>query len=366
MNLMTFVRLLVLLVIGLTVLALGAGVLGVGAPASSGPTFFLAGPSLHDALPLKRLEHPLDVEYRLLDRTNGQIKALTLPAREYWSLLSISPWRDKDGSLEAAGRWVYRGDGDEEFCGIGFLTLSDSTVKKRLTLDVLPTGRPCWVYERPGEVLFPAGDGQLYRCSITGRAGETTRDDSRSSPLKNEGSAREARAVTWETKMPGRARALLSDPAGSSDPLLGHLIFVSMCIQDLRDGRPAILPPKLWWLQMNDGGDAIVNAGRLTKPGPDESGNDTIHERLPSVVTGVGGDISLVYLTRYSQQKSWQLQSAKLEIDAETSLPRLRSGAGTNLVADDVAPAPLVVSADGEQVYAIDGSGQIVKHSIPR
>ena len=83
-------------------------------------------------------------------------------------------------------------------------------------------------------------------------------------------------------------------------------------------------------------------------------------------MTGAGGKISLVYLTRSASENSWQLRSAKLEIDAETSLPRMRSGVRLERVGQDLAPSPLVVSADGEYVYAIDGSGQIVKHSIPR
>jgi hypothetical protein len=366
MNLMTFVRLLVLVVVGWTVLALGAGMLGIGRLDFSESTFFVARPSLHDALPMSRREDPLPAEYWLLDQTTGHSKAMALSAQENWSLLSISPWRDKDGKLEAAGRWVCRNEGQEGFCGIGCLTLPDSTVKNRVTLDVFPTGRPCWVYGCPGAVLFPTADGQLYRCNIAGRARENTRDDSPSSSHKNARNVLKARAVAWETKMPGRAAVFLGDPAGSSQPHLGRLIFVSMSIQDLRDGRPEILPPKLWWLVINVDGDAIVNAGRLTVPQPEESGNDTLFERLPSVVTGNGGEISLVYLTKNSNQKLWQLQSAKLEIDAETALPRLQSGAGLKLVAKDVLPSPLVVSASGEHVFAIDGFGQIIKHAIPR
>ena len=281
-------------------------------------------------------------------------------------MLSVSPWRDKDGNLKAAGRWVCRREGEEEFCGIGFLTLPDSTVRNRVALDVLPTGKPYWVHGRPGEVLFPAADGQLYRCNVAGHAGENALDNSRRLPLKNEGNRCKARAVAWETEMPGLTAAYLNDPAVSSDPLLSHLVFVSLSTKEFRDGRQMIRPSKLWWLVMNDEGDAIVNAGRLTIPGPEETRSDTIFERMPSVVTGAGGEIYVVYLTKISRQKFWQLQSAKLEIDAETALPRMRSGARSNELANDVAPSPLVFSANGEYVFAIDGSGQIVKHSIPR
>lgn len=109
-----------------------------------------------------------------------------------------------------------------------------------------------------------------------------------------------------------------------------------------------------------------MNAGRLIEPGPEEQWDDTISERLPNVVTGAGGEISLVYLTRSLGQKLWKLRSAKLEIGAETGLPRMHSGTALDVLAKDVTASPLVVSANGEQVFAIDGSGQIVKHSIPR
>ncbi len=365
MNLMTFVRLLVLLVFGWTALALGAGALGVGAPDSSGSTFFVARPSLHDTLALGGPDGRGDVEYRLLDQTTGQIKALALPDQEEWSMLSVSPWRDKDGNLEAAGRWVCRRDGEEEFCGIGCLTLPELTVRNRVTLDVLPTGKLCWVNDRPGDVLFPAGDGQLYRCHIAGQGRENTRDSSRSDPGKNEGTVLKARPVAWEMEMPGSAVAFLNDPAVSSKPLLGHLVFVSMSIKGFHEGRRVILPSKLWWLVMNDAGDKIVNAGRLTEPGPEEAGNDPISERLPIVVTGASGDTSLLYLTRTGGQNLCQLRSAKLDIDAETALPRMRSGAGSKVLAEAVTPSPLVVSGNGKYVFVTDGSGQIAKHSIP-
>jgi hypothetical protein len=367
MNLMTFVRLLAFLVIGCTALALGAGVLGIGTPNSPGSTFFVARPSLHDVLPLARPEAPNIAEYRLLDQTNGQTNTLTLPAREDWSFLSVSPWRDKDGKLEVVGRWVCPREGEHGFCGIGCMTLPDSTVKRRVTLDVLPSGRPCWVYGRPGEILFPAADGQLYRCNISDQAGEKRPDDSRRLPLKNDENVLEARPVAWATKMPGLGAAYLCDPAWSSEPLLGHIVFVSLSNKAFRDGRRVILPAKLWWLVMNDEGDAIVNAGRLTVPGPEEPTTDTIIERSPSIKVGAGGEISLAYLTRNSGQRFWQLQLAKLEIDAETAVPRmLRSGARTDAMANDLAPSPLVFSANGEYVFAMDGSGRIVKHSIPR
>ena len=71
-------------------------------------TFFLPRPALEDALPEATPDAAGKVGYRLLNQTNGQAKSVALPESEAWSLLSVSPWRDKDGNLEAAGRWVSR------------------------------------------------------------------------------------------------------------------------------------------------------------------------------------------------------------------------------------------------------------------
>ena len=138
MNLMTLVRLLVLVVIGWTVASLGARALGVGVAGAPEPTFFLPRRSLEDAMPVGQPGSTGKVGYRLVDQTNGQVRSLVLPDGEAWSLLSVSPCRDKDGNLEAAGRWVSLGDGTEELCGLGCLTLPSSTGNPRITLMCSP------------------------------------------------------------------------------------------------------------------------------------------------------------------------------------------------------------------------------------
>ena len=303
MNLMTFVRLLVLVVIGGTAISLGAGALGVGQVDAPDPTFFLARRALEDAMPDGQLDPTGKMGYRLVDQTNGQVKSLALPEGETWSLLSVSPWRDKDGNLLAAGRWVSRGDGAEEFCGIGCLSLPSSTVKSRITLDVLPTGKPCWVTARPGEVLFSAGDGQLYRCKIIGHDQDQRADDSRHFLPKTQESVVHARAITWKAEMPGTDVAGLADPAVLSEPDNRHLVFVSLGIQEQRGGRRRNLTTQLWWLVMDDDG----NGDR--QRGPPDGGRAvrrpkwTSFERLPNVVARADGKFSLVYLTRLRAEK---------------------------------------------------------------
>ena len=117
---------------------------------------------------------------------------------------------------------------------------------------MLPTGKPCWVPARPGEILFPAGDGQLYRCNITGRARDHLDDHSRHFPLKEQENVVHARAITWEAAMPGTGVAVLADPAVLPEPENRHLVFVSLGVQERRAGCRLNLPPKLWWVVMDD------------------------------------------------------------------------------------------------------------------
>jgi hypothetical protein len=368
MNLMTFLRLSVLLVIGWMMVALSAGVLGVGAhEVATATTFFIPSPSLSDALPAGRPDGPDKLEYQLIDRTTGAIAGLTLPPEPAWSLLSVSPWRDQDGNLQAVGRWVCRQEGQEAFCGLGLLRLPDMTVRNRVSLDVLPTGKPCWMPGRVGEILFSAGNGELYRCNIGDHSQGKNDDKSARSDGRKEREFLPPRAVTWEARLPGSGVMYLNDPAWSSEPSVRHLVFVALSELERRDDKPSILPSKIWWLVMNDEGDAIVDAGRLTERTSGASALDPSFERMPTVVVGPTGKICLVYLTRNSTENTWQLRSGTIELDPGTSLPRIERDRDAKRVdGERLAPASLVVSADGESVHAIDASGRTVKCSIPR
>jgi hypothetical protein len=159
----------------------------------------------------------------------------------------------------------------------------------------------------------------------------------------------------------------LEDPAWSSEPAVRHLVFVAMSILEMKNGRRVILPSRLWWLSMNEDGDTIVAAGPLTESEPDLRSNGLRFERMPNVAVGAGGKISLAYLARGSRENAWQIRSATLEMDPATNRPRIKNGsAATSAVADGLAPASLVVSASGENVYGISASGQTVKHALPR
>ena len=86
----------------------------------------------------------------------------------------------------------------------------------------------------------------------------------------------------------------VSDPAVLAEPGFCRLVFVALGTQERRGGSRLNLPTKIWWLLMNDEGDAIVNAGRLLDPCLDDDSNHNLFERLPNVVSRRDGKISLV------------------------------------------------------------------------
>ena len=168
MNLMNVVRLCAAMALAWTLLALGIGVMRKSTPTPTDASFFLPQPALHDAVAISKAGMPGREEYRLINRSTGRAEPFPLPDDESWSCVSVSPWRDPEGNLEAVGRWNRVNSEDHQaFCGLGLFRVSKPTVVHRIDLDVLPTGRPCWIPDRPGDFLFPVGDGRLYRCHLS-------------------------------------------------------------------------------------------------------------------------------------------------------------------------------------------------------
>jgi hypothetical protein len=368
MNLMTLIRLVALLAIAWVVLAMAAGFAGVGANRARSSTFFLLSSTPHDAVAVPHPEDRSREEFRLVDPTTGRVEPIDVPANEKWGLLSVSPWHAEEGKLEAAGRWVNRVDdsGNPTIYGLGLFRIPDGTVLDRVNLDVLPTGRPCWVPGRPREFLFPAGDGQLHHCRLG-------RDRDRDAPgaaslgrVRNFRNSSSLRPVTWMCKRPGVAGTFLTDPSWSRDPRLRRFLLVSMREQEVKGGIRAYAPSKIWWLEMNEDADAIVAAGQLTGPRPEPVCEDPTLERFPSVSTGPGGQLRLVYLAKARLASSWQLCRSVLTLDPKTGKPTLAAtAAGAEVLGEGLAPSPVVPSADGQSVYAPAAAGQLFKYPKP-
>jgi hypothetical protein len=364
MNLMNMVRLCGLVAIGWTLMALGIGVLGIKGSPPAATNFFLPEPSLHETLAVSRSGLAGLEEYRLVDRSTGSALPLALPEDEKWACLSVAPWRDQEGNLEAAGRWIRRNPTAEQaFCGLGLLRLGDTKVVDRIDLDVLPTGRPCWVPGRPGDLLFPAGDGLLYRCRLTRGQDARTENGIGQRGTAHSGKSTLPRPVTWRCAVPGSGGTFVSDPVWSSAKELRRFVFVSLSLQSRVDARRVYEHARIWWLEMNEHADEIVGAGRLTVPEPRSTGSRSMDERMPNVSVCPSGKLTVAYLTRAHENNSWRLNLAPLALDVRTGRPAIAGGPGE--VASDLQLIPPAFSTDGQIVFASAKDGRIKKYPVP-
>ena len=282
--------------------------------------------------------------------------------------MSVSPWRDQDGDLEAVGRWTSLDPAEgKAFCGLGSFRLSNPSIVHRIALDVLPTGRPCWVPNRPGDFLFPAGDGQLHRCHLT-----RDRDSESQVPDRPRESARSARAnsprpVVWRCAEPGSGRTYMTDPVWSSEKELRRFVFVALSLQTRSDTKRRLEASRIWWLEMSEGGYEILSAGPLTGPATNPAMSRSLIERLPNVTAGPSGRLTLAFLTRAQGAASWRLSLAALSLDKSTGKPMISPTRETiRDAADDLVLAPPTFSTDGQTVFASAGGGHIKRYSLPR
>ncbi len=366
MNLMNLVRLCGVVAIGWTLLALGVGVFRPHRRPAVETNFFLPQPALHEAVALCVPTLGGIDEYRLVDRSTGQAKPLALPDDASWGFVRVSPWRDREGNEEAVGRWTrFNAGGERAFCGLGLFSLADPTVVHSIDLDMLPTGRPCWVPGEPGDLLFPAGDGQLHRCHLTRARDVRAGTSDQSGMTASSGRGAKTHAVTWRCAVPGSGNVFISDPVWPSAKQLQRFLFVSLSVQTHRDGKLRFEPPGIWWLEMSEGGYEILAAGRLTGPAISPDPSRTKIEGMPNVTAGPSGRLTLAYLRRAQTETSWRLCLAALSLENGTGKPVIAGlPAPTEVVKDGLLPIPPTFSSDGQAVFAPTEDGQIKKYSL--
>ncbi len=360
MTLMNLIRGLITLLVCWTTAALGLGLFGIRGGALKSKDYYLPRPAFSDAAAVGS-PNGLKGEHVLVDTRTGALEPIRLKGDERWGFLSVSPWRDREGRLLAAGRWVraHRDDSEEPLWGLGVLRLPDATVIEHTPVDPLPTGRPCWLPDSPGVILFPAADGGLYRADVDlggsdGEARENSREDW---STRGAGPSR-VRLVSWAGKPAEDAPILIHDPVVSGDRGLRRLVFAAVAVPGHEGGRNVFGPSKLWWLELAEDGERIVAAKPLEAPGgqPLEPAGTT--ERFPNIAVEAGR-IRLVYLARRPGDASGVLRERELEFDPETGRPRAKSVA-QNLAAagEALAFGPLLVAADGKSVFALDRFGK--------
>ena len=200
--------------------------------------------------------------FYLIDRVSGSSSLVPLPDEDQWGLMSVSPWSDAEGKSEVVGHCHSLAaplDG-HPFWGLARLSLPEGRVIDRVKLDLLPSGRLCWLPERPGEILFAAGDGQFYRCGFGAdeEAGVATELG-----LKDGSPRSGVRQVVWKCPRPGKGSVLVADPVWPIDPRFRNLVFATLSYSNRPGDKAMKVPFQPWWFLMSVDGAAIEAAGPL-------------------------------------------------------------------------------------------------------
>jgi hypothetical protein len=289
----------------------------------------------------------------LVDREGARPSPLVLPKEYRWGLLSVSPWTDQAGAREAVSA-CYRApsDGAGPFWGLARIGLTEGRIIDEIELDVLPTGRPAWVPERPGKVLFAAADGRLYCHDFLAQQAEREASVGIDSSIPG---GLPTKPVLWASRALAASPPYITDPSWPDHPRLRHLLVGSVIPRSDLDHRAASDLTELCWFEIDPEGSAITAAGILLDPNNGRRSRPTVVARFPVLCASAGGITRLVYLARTSGQRAVRLESLAIELDPESKRPRIAPGGHPVVLDADAAMAPLVVSADGDSVFYLAG-----------
>lgn len=276
---------------------------------------------------------------QLLNVSTGRLEALPTPAGIRMSVASLSPW-EEEGQRQLVGIGWSHSEGTTA-AGIVRVSLPGGEVLDRLPLDqvAIPVGPPCWLRGVRAGVLYPGGDGRIYRVDF-----ETPRPDGSVERVANP----EPEPLNWQTPMPGPAgEVLVRDLTWPDDARLGGRALASLCMKDPKTGR--FNDWQIWWLKLDDDATAVVAAGRLLEAGPTEHGSAI---RLPNLVGDIDGAPTLAYLAQVLGQPGYQLRVTPLRFDAGSGVPRAHEYESRVLADDCIATTPSA-SPDGRWVIAV-------------
>ena len=205
-------------------------------------------------------------------------------------------------------------------------------------------------------MIFAAGDGHLYRYAFEAVApGVAGRGAHRDGP----------RRIAWQAPSPGGGGVFLSSPCWPSDPRFDRVLLV--VIKPLRGSVRQETSPgdQLWWVRLDEAGDAVVEAGFLLDPsGP--PGDRALHS--PAAGRTADGGVWLAYLSAARPRPGgWDLRVAPLAFDG-AGRPLALTGPGTMLAGRYSTDLPLAFSADGRYVRVLragDVRSQLVRVPLP-
>ncbi len=249
--------------------------------------------------------------FQMLDPETGRLEPLVLPVGSHLcqvSQASFSPWRDERGQEQIAVSWLNQSSGENI---LACVSLPSVEVREQIAISVPLQSPPCWDPTNPGQLLFAAGDGQLYLAEFT--SGDHIDIF--------QGTPHQVRPVKWSAGRPGRGPVILADPAWPGTRLLGGRILVSLRYHNNKSDH-MLAQSRLWWLKLGTDGSTIVDAGPLAGTDAISSGSGQDEaERYPTVTTAPDGSLFIAFLNYREDRAVGELRIAPLHIEPHTGNP---------------------------------------------
>ena len=284
---------------------------------------------------------------------------MDIPPGDWLDLASVSPWIDGSGQGQVAGRWASRsGPANNQVIsdlGLARFAFPHGRPLNRISTEITPTGPLCWVPAMRAEVLFAAGDGNLYRFAF---------EESHQADASSGGCDSRPQAVVWKTTPPGggEGHVTLSDPIWPTDRRFGNRIIVSMTIRGPNENPQHPSGARLWWLELDEEGSTILDAGPLTH----HADGDTRRERRPAVVRAESGEMRVAYLSRPTPGDPWSIVVNTIAFapgDDDKILPIAEADSAVTLM-DTSEFTSLAFSLDGHWLYHSSGKANGLVHRV--
>jgi hypothetical protein len=341
----SLIRLLVLMAVGSTMLAVGLSRLDPPRP----------GMRVRRMVRHSNInEYFLDVTDRTprwLDTETGQMASYPLEDSDVLEAASCSPWVDEKNQYQAVGRWTTRvKDGpmsmSKDF-GLARYAFPSGVMLDHVSTEIVPVGPPCWYPGIRARILFAAGDGMLYHFAFEPEPWLKGADPEAKGDLK-------PKPLIWRCPKPGNGDIYISDAAWPDDSRLGGRLVVALREQQvLPNGRRVFTRTRLWWVKLNVGGTEIVEVGRLLIS--DGEGADFDHDqRAPTVGSLADGTLTVAYLRQRIGETGWEVRIAPIEFEEDHQDPRAFE-ARSLLLCPRGQPAPPTFSSDGRWLNVITG-----------
>lgn len=343
----SMIRLMVLMAAGSILLAIGVSRLDPRQPERRSPRAVTA---------FNLTDYFLDSAGRKshwLDARAGAMVLPPLPDDAVFEAASCSPWVDAAGHRQAVGRWSERTwSGPSTTCrafGLARFALDEGRLINQVATDIVPISPPCWFPGTRARVLFPAGDGQLYRFAFE--------SENPGDPVNDGGATADAAPVpvSWACPCPGFGDVSITQVSWPDDPRLGGRLLATLQPRDSPCGPASRIPgSQLWWLRLDHAATRIIAVGPLLANDPGESTATDGDERSPTVAALPDGTLGLAYAHRAKGEAGWTVRLAPLGVDADHNpIPADPTAART--LAAGCFPAPLAFSPDGRWLNAMVG-----------